>query len=213
MTGKIYRSKTNGSLITLIDRNEEVVMVHKEGEEEGVIHTIKASTLKRWFTPVAEEEVAATREPEETVTQSTPLTIKEPVVKKEVTKPKKTVKKKVETSGTDKSDVITKFLDFVNKMSDQYGITIFNEGKNKNFYSLKADGRIYMAFTVSNQSGINLWLRSKAVEGITEFKKLNHMLDARLTISEWSMEVYQLIVKLHNASLKFQLEKNKTNKK
>lgn len=198
-----FRSKRNGKLATVIKvTKDHGVILEIEGEEEYKL--IAEATLQRWYEPITMYEPPNVPQEPETNT-----IMMEPVQEQTPKTPKKTTKKPTQ----DCSYTVDKCLDFINKMKEQYGITIYNEGKNKNFYSLKADGKIYMAFTVSKHSGVNLWLRSKAVEGICEFKKLNHMLDARVTISDWGMDTYQLMVKLHDASLKYQLEKNKVTKK
>ena len=65
---------------------------------------------------------------------------------------------------------------------------------------------MYMAFTF-NKNGVTLWMRSKAVEELTEYKKMNHMFDARVHFAEDTPESREKITKLLDASLEFQKNK------
>ena len=84
--------------------------------------------------------------------------------------------------------------------------TIFS-GQVTGFRSLKIDGHMYMAFNF-NTKGVTLQLRSKAVEGLVEYRKLNHMFDARVTLQDDSEATVKLLKKLMDVSLEYQLNKS-----
>ena len=161
----------------------------------------------------AQEEAPVAEEPAQV--EAEPTAEAEPVAEPEAPaeKPKKAKKaKKATAPNADFSSLHDNFMKFVDKMREERGIEVWKSDKIKGFHSLKKDGKIYMAFTLSNHKGVNLWMRSKAVEGITnECYHLVHMLDARLFITTWDLETYALVAKLHDASLNFQVGRNAEN--
>jgi hypothetical protein len=206
---KYYVCERNGRrrVAELVNQTSEAVTLH-EGEEEKVI---APSSFKRWWhvveqveeapaqeAPVAEEapeeapvaEEAPTEAPaqeeapvaeEPAQVEAEPTAEAEPVAEPEAPaeKPKKATAPKA-----DFSSLHDNFMKFVDKMREERGIEVWESDKIKGFHSLKKNGKIYMAFTLSNHKGVNLWMRSKAVEGITdECYHLVHMLDARLFIT------------------------------
>lgn len=90
--------------------------------------------------------------------------------------------------------------------TEKQGATIFS-GQVTGFRSLKIDGHMYMAFNF-NTKGVTLQLRSKAVEGLVEYRKLNHMFDARVTLQDDSEATVKLLKKLMDVSLEYQLNKS-----
>lgn len=90
--------------------------------------------------------------------------------------------------------------------TEKQGATIFS-GQVTGFRSLKIEGHMYMAFNF-NTKGVTLQLRSKAVEGLVEYKKLNHMFDARVTLKDDSEATVKLLKKLMDVSLEYQLKKS-----
>lgn len=221
---KYYVCERNGHrrVAELVTQTSEAVTL-REGEEEKVI---APSSFKRWWhvveqveeapaqeAPIA-EEAPVTEEPAQV--EAEPTAEAEPVADPEAPaeKPKKAKKaKKATAPKVDFSSLHDNFMKFVDKMREEHGIEVWKSDKIKGFHSLKKNGKIYMAFTLSNYKGVNLWMRSKAVEGITnECYHLVHMLDARLFITTWDHETYALVAKLHDASLNFQIGRNAENK-
>lgn len=218
---KYYVCERNGHrrVAELVTQTSEAVTL-REGEEEKVI---APSSFKRWWhvveqveeapaqeAPIAEEaseEAPVAEEPAQV--EAEPTAEAEPVAELEAPaeKPKKAKKaKKATAPKVDFSSLHDNFMKFVDKMREERGIEVWKSDKIKGFHSLKKNGKIYMAFTLSNHKGVNLWMRSKAVEGITnECYHLVHMLDARLFITTWDPETYALVAKLHDASLNFQV--------
>ena len=70
------------------------------------------------------------------------------------------------------------------------------------FKSLKVEGKRYGAFTFDEES-VTLWLYSEAIEGLTEFRKINHILDARVKFEEMNDENVSKVKQLVLASLAF----------
>jgi hypothetical protein len=215
---KYYVCERNGRrrVAELVNQTSEAVTL-REGEEEKVI---APSSFKRWWHVVerveeapAQEEAPVAEEPAQV--EAEPTAEAEPVAEPEAPaeKPKKAKKaKKATAPKADFSSLHDNFMKFVDKMREERGIEVWKSDKIKGFHSLKKNGKIYMAFTLSNHKGVNLWMRSKAVEGITdECYHLVHMLDARLFITTWDLETYALVAKLHDASLNFQVGRNAEN--
>ena len=145
--------------------------------EDGEERIVAENTLKRWWKPIPEDGDEA----------ETPVELFE--------------------KDKDFDSLHSNLIAFMNKMEEEMGITIFKSDKVKGFYSLKKDGKMYMVIILSGLQGATLWLRSKAIEGICEYRKMKHMFDARVTISEWNLSSYDLVVKRHNLSLNYQATK------
>lgn len=208
---KKFKSVRNGQVAELVSENDKQVIVKLEsGEEKALNH----ATLKRWWKPMEDEEmqeqpqsevveeatqeeaIEAVEEPaEETeeATQEEEPTIEEPATEK-ASKQKR---------GTISGDHPLKA--FIEQLAIERGTEVF-VATVPSFRSLKVNGRMYMAFTF-NKSGVTLWMRSKAVEELTEYKKMNHMFDARVHFAEDTPENREKITKLLDASLEFQKNK------
>lgn len=223
---KKFKSVRNGQVAELVSENDKQVIIKLESGEEKAL---SPATLKRWWKPMEDEEVQeqpqsevveeatqeeateAVEEPaEETeeagIEQEEP-TIEEPASeepKQEATKPEKAPKQKRKTISGDHP-----LKAFIEQLATERGTEVF-KATVPSFRSLKVDGKMYMAFTF-NKKGITLWMRSKAVQDLTSFKKTNHMFDARVHFDEETKENKEKIIKLLDASLEFQ--KNKQAKK
>lgn len=189
---KKFKSVRNGQIAELVSENEQRVIIRLE--ESGEERNISFATLKRWWKPYEEESV--TEEP-----QTEEITQGEPAPKKEKKKEPKKPREKI--SGEHPLKV------FIEQLSEERQTEVF-VATVPSFRSLKVDGRMYMAFTF-NKKGVTLWMRSKAVGELTEYKKVNHMFDARVHFDEETKENKEKITKLLDASLEFQ--KNKQAKK
>ena len=221
---KKYKSVRNGQIAELISENEQQVVIKLEsGEEKALSH----ATLNRWWKLMEDEEMQeqpqsevveeatqeeateAVEEPaeetEEVVEEEQPIqeesAPEEP--KQEETKSEK--KAKTEKTPKQKRETVSgdhplKF--FIEQLAIERQTEVF-VATVPSFRSLKVDGRMYMAFTF-NKKGVTLWMRSKAVGELTEYKKVNHMFDARVHFGEDTLESRKEIEKLLDASLEFQ---------
>ena len=209
---KKFKSVRNGQVAELVSENDKQVIVKLEsGEEKALSH----ATLKRWWKPMEDEEVQEQPQSEvveeatqEEVTEAVEDPAEEP--KQEETKSEK--KTKTEKASKQKRGTISgdhPLKAFIEQLAIERGTEVF-EATVPSFRSLKVDGKMYMAFTF-NKNGVTLWMRSKAVEELTEYKKMNHMFDARVHFGEDTLENRKEIEKLLDASLEFQ--KNRRTKK
>lgn len=218
---KKFKSVRNGQVAELVSENDKQVIVKLEsGEEKALSH----ATLKRWWKPMEDEEVQeqpqsevveeatqeeATEAVEEPVEETEEPTIEESASeepKQEATKPEK--KAKTEKASKQKRETISgdhPLKAFIEQLAAERGTEVF-KASVPSFRSLKVDGKMYMAFTF-NKKGITLWMRSKAVQDLTQFKKMNHMFDARVHFDEETKENKEKITKLLDASLEFQKNK------
>ncbi len=197
---KKFKSVRSGQIAELVSENEQRVIIRLE--ESGEERNISFATLKRWWKPYEEESV--TEEPQtEEITQGEPaeevnvidtIENEEPAPKKEKKKEPKKPREKI--SGEHPLKV------FIEQLSEERQTEVF-VATVPSFRSLKVDGRMYMAFTF-NKKGVTLWMRSKAVGELTEYKKVNHMFDARVHFGEDTPENRKEIEKLLDASLEFQ---------
>lgn len=197
---KKFKSVRSGQIAELVSENEQRVIIRLE--ESGEERNISFATLKRWWKPYEEESV--TEEPQtEEITQGEPAEEvnvidttenEEPAPKKEKKKEPKKPREKI--SGEHPLKV------FIEQLSEERQTEVF-VATVPSFRSLKVDGRMYMAFTF-NKKGVTLWMRSKAVGELTEYKKVNHMFDARVHFGEDTPENRKEIEKLLDASLEFQ---------
>lgn len=224
-----FKSVRNGQVAELVSENDKQVIVKLESGEEK---TLSHATLKRWWKPmeeelveeqpqsesgvieeaIQEEAIEAVEEPaeetEEVVEEEQPIqeesAPEEP--KQEETKSEK--KAKTEKTPKQKRETVSgdhplKF--FIEQLAIERGTKVF-VATVPSFRSLKVDGKMYMAFTF-NKKGVTLWMRSKAVEELTDYKKMNHMFDARVHFGEDNKSNKEKITKLLDASLEFQKNK------
>lgn len=224
-----FKSVRNGQVAELVSENDKQVIVKLESGEEK---TLSHATLKRWWKPmeeelveeqpqsesgvieeaIQEEAIEAVEEPaeetEEVVEEEQPIqeesAPEEP--KQEETKSEK--KAKTEKTPKQKRETVSgdhplKF--FIEQLAIERGTKVF-VATVPSFRSLKVDGKMYMAFTF-NKKGVTLWMRSKAVKELTDYKKMNHMFDARVQFGEDNKSNKEKITKLLDASLEFQKNK------
>lgn len=209
---KKFKSVRNGQVAELVSENDKQVIVKLESGEEKAL---SPATLKRWWKPMEDEEVQEQPQSEvveEATQEEATEAVEEPAEepKQEATKPEK--KAKTEKAPKQKRKTISgdhPLKAFIEQLAIERGTEVF-KATVPSFRSLKVDGRMYMAFTF-NKKGITLWMRSKAVQDLTPFKKTNHMFDARVHFDEETKENKEKITKLLDASLEFQ--KNKQAKK
>lgn len=221
MKMKKFQSVRNGQVAELVSENEKQIIVKLESGEEKAI---SPATLKRWWKPMEEEEELVEEQPqsEEVVeeatqkettkpveepaeeTEETPVEKEESVNKEPVEEPKQKEEKAPKQKRTRISGDHS-LKGFIEQLAAERSTEVF-EATVQSFRSLKVDGKMYMAFTF-NKNGITLWMRSAAVKDVTEFKKMNHMFDARVQFSEDNKTTRDKITKLLDVSLEFQKNK------
>lgn len=221
---KKFKSIRNGQVAELISENEKQVIIKLETGEEKAI---SPATLKRWWKEMEEEPQSEEVVTEATQEETTEEPVEEPAEEVNVIdvtdeesaqidftefedapepeeqpepKKKKKPKKKRERISGDHP-----LKEFIEGLATERNTEVF-QATVPSFRSLKVDGKMYMAFTF-NKKGVTLWMRSAAVQDITEYKKMNHMFDARVQFGEDNAENRKEITKLLDASLKFQIDK------
>lgn len=213
-----FKSVRNGQIAELISENEKQVIIKLETGEEKAI---SPATLKRWWKEMEEEPQSEEVVTETTQEETTEEPVEEPAEEVNVIdvtdeepaqidftefedtpepkKEKKPKKKRERISGDHP------LKEFIEGLATERNTEVF-QATVPSFRSLKVDGKMYMAFTF-NKKGVTLWMRSAAVQDITEYKKMNHMFDARVQFGEDNEENRKEITKLLDASLKFQIDK------
>ena len=224
---KKFKSVRNGQIAELVSENEKQIIVKLESGEEKAL---SPATLKRWWKameeeveeqPQSEEEVveeAAQEEatkivekPAEEVNiidvtgEDIPIEFEEDVKEEEPKAEKKQKKEKKDKETRTRISGDHSLKEFIEQLAAERSTEVF-EATVPSFRSLKVDGKMYMAFTF-NKNGVTLWMRSAAVKDITEFKKMNHMFDARVQFGEDNKTSRDEITKLLDASLEFQKNK------
>lgn len=174
------------------ETEEEVDEEASEDSEEEEVEDADEDTVE----DCEEEDEESEEEPEpvKPVKRGT----KKAEAKKEP-KPKK--EKKVKEPKAPRQ--ISPLKDVVETIVKAAGCTIFVT-RVKGFHTIKLDGHMCMAFTFSTK-GIVLWLRTKALDGLNiEYKTMNHMFDARISLTEDNEKTANLIRKCVAASVEYQ---------
>lgn len=224
-----FVSVRNEQVAELVSRTDEQVVLKMEGGKEK---SISPATLKRWWKEIEEPQTEETTSTEEVVAE-TEITLTEAemeyvehdvAVIEEMTQPEENADEQTEVDPVIEEEPVAKIEKKKEskkpreKISGEHPLKVFIEQLSEerqtevfvatvpSFRSLKVDGRMYMAFTF-NKKGVTLWMRSKAVEELTEYKKTNHMFDARVHFGEDTLENRKEIEKLLDASLEFQKNK------
>lgn len=207
---KSYQSVKTQQKAGLLEQTEtNVTLILDSGEQK----TFSTSTFGRWWKEIVGEEfvvpeTAAPAEAAAPVANATAFTEgSTPAAPADAA----TTGKKQKKSSEDKKRGRTKVAGdhplraFIEEYATSQGHTIFS-GQVTGFRSVKVNDHMYMAFNF-NTKGVTLQLRSKAIAGITEFKTLNHMFDARVTLHDAEPATKELVKKLMDASLAYQLNK------
>jgi hypothetical protein len=185
-----FVSVRNGKVAELVSRtDEQVVLKMEDGKEKS----ISPATLKRWWKEIEEPQTEEITSTDEVVAEADPVIEEEPVAKVEK-KAKKPAKKKT----IDNPHPLKKVIE---DLAAEIGTEV-TTATVPTFKSLKVEGKRYGAFTFDDDS-VTLWLYSEAIEGLTEFRKIKHILDARVKFEEMNDEVVAKVKQLVLASLEF----------
>lgn len=196
-----FVSVRNERVAELVSRTaEQVVLKMEDGKEKS----ISPVTLKRWWKEIEEpqtEEITSTDE----VVSEADQAIEEETVAKVEKKAKKPAKKKT----IDNPHPLKKVIE---DLAAEMGTEV-TTATVPTFKSLKVEGRRYGAFVFDEES-VTLWLNSEAIEGLTDYRKIKHILDARIRFEEMTGENISKVKQLVLAALTFtkaKMEARKTN--
>ena len=185
-----FISIRNEQVAELVSRTDEKVVLKME---DGKEKSISPATLKRWWKEIEEPQTEEITSTDEVVAEADPVIEEEPVAKVEK-KAKKPAKKKT----IDNPHPLKKVIE---DLAAEIGTEV-TTATVPTFKSLKVEGKRYGAFTFDDDS-VTLWLYSEAIEGLTEFRKINHILDARVKFEEMNDENVSKVKQLVLASLAF----------
>ena len=185
-----FISIRNEQVAELVSRTDEKVVLKME---DGKEKSISPATLKRWWREIKEPQTEEITSTDEVVAEADPVIEEEPVAKVEK-KAKKPAKKKT----IDNPHPLKKVIE---DLAAEIGTEV-TTATVPTFKSLKVEGKRYGAFTFDDDS-VTLWLYSEAIEGLTEFRKINHILDARVKFEEMNDENVSKVKQLVLASLAF----------
>ena len=196
-----FVSVRNEQVAELVSRTDEKVVLKMEDGKEKSISPV---TLKRWWKEIEEpqtEEITSTDE----VVSEADQAIEEETVAKVEKKAKKPAKKKT----IDNPHPLKKVIE---DLAAEMGTEV-TTATVPTFKSLKVEGRRYGAFVFDEES-VTLWLNSEAIEGLTDYRKIKHILDARIRFEEMTGENISKVKQLVLAALTFtkaKMEARKTN--
>ena len=223
---KRFISVRNQQVAELVSRtDEQVVLKMEDGQEKS----ISPATLKRWWKEIEEPQPEETTSTEEVVAEAEEITLTEaemeyiehdaavieemtqseenadeqteadPVIEEEqVAKVEKKAKKPAKKKTIDNPHPLKKVIE---DLAAEIGTEV-TTATVPTFKSLKVEGKRYGAFTFDDDS-VTLWLNSEAIEGLTEYRKINHILDARVKFEEMNDENVSKVKQLVLASLAF----------
>jgi len=187
---KRFISVRNEQVAELVSRtDDQVVLKMEDGKEKS----ISPATLKRWWKEIEEPQTEEITTTDEVVAEADPVIEEEPVAKVEK-KAKKPAKKKT----IDNPHPLKKVIE---DLAAEIGTEV-TTATVPTFKSLKVEGKRYGAFTFDEES-VTLWLYSEAIEGLTDYRKIKHILDARVKFEEMNDEVVAKVKQLVLASLEF----------
>ena len=205
-----FVSVRNEQVAELVSRTDEKVVLKME---DGKEKSISPATLKRWWKEIKEsqtEEITSTDEvvvedatvieemtqPEENADEQTEA---DPVIEEEVVaKVEKKAKKPAKRRTIDNPHPLKKVIE---DLAAEIGTEV-TTATVPTFKSLKVEGKRYGAFTFDEES-VTLWLYSEAIEGLTDYRKIKHILDARVKFEEMNDEAVAKVKQLVLASLEF----------
>ena len=230
-----FMSVRNEQVAELVSRTDEQVVLKLEN---GKGKSISPATLKRWWKEIEEPQTEEITSTDEVVAEAEEITLAEaemeyveqdaavieemtqpeenadeqtevdPVIEEEpVAKVEKKAKKPAKKKTIDNPHPLKKVIE---DLAAEIGTEV-TTATVPTFKSLKVEGKRYGAFTFDEESVI-LWLYSEAIEGLTDYRKINHILDARIKFEEMTDENISKVKQLVLASLAFTKAKIKAKK-
>lgn len=178
---KYYKSVKTGVIAELVGKNEHGVILLLDNGEERVL---AASTLKRWWTEL-------TKAPQlEMLTEAQEAN----------TAPE-------DDTSSNFTGIPKQFMTAIKKFVETSGSELFFR-ETMGTYNLINNGTIYLWFKFTRK-GVNVFVKSKAVGTDYTYTPLNHNFDMKVVFNEWNSKAYHTLRKLHDASLRYQINKKK----
>lgn len=206
-----FVSVRNEQVAELVSRTaEQVVLKMEDGREKS----ISTATLKRWWKEIEEPQTEEITSTDEVVAEAEEMTqpaenADEQIEEEPVAEVEKKAKKPVKKKTIDTPHPLKKVIE---DLAAEMGTEV-TTATVPTFKSLKVEGRRYGAFTFDGES-VTLWLNSEAIEGLTDYRKIKHILDARIRFEEMTDENESKVKQLVLAALAFtkaKMEARKTN--
>jgi hypothetical protein len=221
-----FISVRNGQVAELVSRTDEKVVLKME---DGKEKSISPATLKRWWKEIEEPQTEEITSTDEVVAEAEEITLTEAemeyvehdaAVTEEMTQPEENADEQTEEDLVIEEEVVAKVEKKAKKPAKKKTIdnphplkkviedlvaeigTEVTTATVPTFKSLKVEGKRYGAFTFDEES-VTLWLYSEAVEGLTDYRKIKHILDARVKFEEMTDENVSKVKQLILASLAF----------
>ena len=183
---KYYKCISNDAVAELVGKNNNGVILLLENGEERVL---ALSTLNRWWRELDEEpKPKAKVKPKANSNNKVPIT--EDVIN--------------QLQGVQKQLVTT-----ILKLSETYNSNAFIRTTTGS-YNLTKDGTIYLYIRLT-KSGATLYTKSKALDNGIEYIKTSGNLNAKISITDWSSQVYKQVRKIHDLAINYQITKNNKN--
>ena len=199
---KKFKSVRNGQIAELVSENERQVVIRLE--ESGEERKISPATLKRWWKPMEDEEVQEQPQTEETIQEEPAEEVNViDIIEDEEPAPKKEKKKEIDFTPHPLKDIIEKIAEEMDTIVTVATVPTFKSLKLKDGEKI---GRRYAAFTFSDNNVV-LWLYSPIIGDLVEYRTLNHVLDARVVLTETDIDTQNLIRKLLQLSKDYVISK------
>ena len=221
-----FISVRNEQVAELVSRTDEKVVLKME---DGKEKSISPATLKRWWKEIKEPQTEEITSTDEVVAEAGEITLTEAEIEyvehdaaviDEMTQPEENADEQTEANQVIEEETVAKVEKKAKKPAKKKTIdnphplkkviedlaaemgTEVTTATVPTFKSLKVEGKRYGAFTFDDDS-VTLWLNSEAIEGLTDYRKIKHILDARIKFEEMTAENVSKVKQLVLASLAF----------
>ena len=199
---KKFKSVRNGQIAELVSEDEKQVVIRLE--ESGEERKISPATLKRWWKPHEEESVTKEPQTEEIIQEEPAEEVNViDIIEDEESAPKKEKKKEIDFTPHPLKNIIEKIAEEMDTVVTVATVPTFKSLKLKDGEKI---GRRYAAFTFSDNNVV-LWLYSPIIGELVEYRTLNHILDARVVLTETDIDTQNLIRKLLQLSKDYVISK------
>jgi hypothetical protein len=199
---KKFKSVRNGQVAELVSENDKQVVIRLE--ESGEERKISPATLKRWWKPHEEESVTKEPQTEETIQEEPAEEVNViDIIEDEEPASKKEKKKEIDFTPHPLKNIIEKIAEEMDTIVTVATVPTFKSLKLKDGEKI---GRRYAAFTFSDNNVV-LWLYSPIIGELVEYRTLNHVLDARVVLTETDIDTQNLIRKLLQLSKDYVISK------
>ena len=202
------KSLRNGKTAVVIEQGNKDTAWYLRFEDDSAAFVTDA-TIKRWWREDENMIENTTSEPipepvAEPIPEPTPEPVAEPVKSenpKKAPKEKKVVEKPAKPRGKQRisiSEMIIK--NKLEEIATARGCEIVDFNVH-GCRSIKHLGHHCVPFTYSS-FGVIVWCHSAAIEGITEYRKVNHSFNARVKITEMNADTEKLMAQIVDAAMR-----------